>query len=199
MGKPTKVRTKGEHYIDLRLWHSATYLLELGVHRKTGSFHPLLAASVFSFFAFEAFLNEVGRQLDPTVWNRERDFFARGKYRGTLGKFKYLAEKTGFAYRADARPFQTVHSLATVRDALAHGRTEAFDVKVSVKRADSNDPMPTIDQWGRVSFAKRALADVEEIADGLMAAAKEKFGEWSAGYRSSAFCGIYGFREIHSD
>ena len=109
-GKATNVRVEGEHYIDLRLWATATYLLSLGVRRRRGSFHPLVAASVFAFFAFEAFLNEVGRQLYPAVWARERKSFVSGRYRGTLGKFKYLATKTSFAYCPDARPFQTVRA-----------------------------------------------------------------------------------------
>ena len=190
MMKTPKVRITGVHYIDLQLWHTANYLLGIGVRRKKGKYHPLLAASVFAFFAFEAYLNEMGRWLDSEVWNREREFFAREKYRGTLGKFKYLAEKTGYTYSSDTRPFQTVRSLAKVRDLLAHGRVEAFDVRTSVSRADSVDLTPRLLEWGQVSFARRAIADVQNLSDGLMAAAKAKCGRWAAGYRSSAFVGV---------
>ena len=79
MRRPPEARITGEHYSDLRLWQTATYFLDLGVHRKEGSFYPLLAASLFSFFAFEAYLNEVGRQLDRDVWKRERDCFCEGE------------------------------------------------------------------------------------------------------------------------
>jgi hypothetical protein len=199
MANRVTVRITGEHYTDIQLWHTATYLLDLGVRRRKGSFHPLLAASVFAFFAFEAFLNEMGRQLDPDVWKRERDVFGAGTYRGTLGKLKYLANKTGFVYRAGVRPYQTVRALASVRDALAHGRTEVFDARAAVDRADSVHPIPKLRKWGEVSFAKPAVADVEAIADGLMAAAKASCGEWAAGYRSSAFCGILGTRSTTLD
>jgi hypothetical protein len=197
MAKAVKVRLAGEHYTDIHLWQTANYLLEIGVRRKNGGFHPLLASSVFALFAFEAFLNEVGRQLDSEVWSREREFFSTGTYRGTLGKLRYLAEKTDFAYRLDVRPFQTIRALATVRDTLAHGRTEAFDVETTVTRAESLHQAPKLRQWGQVLFARRAVADIEQIADGLMAAAKTKFGEWAAGYRSSAFYGAQGVRSTH--
>ena len=102
-------------------------------------------------------------------------------------------------YRRNTRPFQTVRALAKVRNAITHGRAEVFDVKVSASHADSRVPLPKLDQWARVSFAKKAITDVEILADGLMAAAKAKFGEWSAGYRSLAFRGISGSHTIHLD
>ncbi len=199
MRKVLKARIAGERYIDLQLWDAAKYFLDLGVHQKKGSFYPLLAASLFSFFAFEAYLNEVGRRLAPGVWKRERDYFAKGKYQGTLGKFKYLADSTGYRYRPDTRSFQTVRALASVRNTIAHGRAEEFDVKVSASQAESRVPLPRLEQWARVSFAKRAIADVEILADGLIAAAKAKFGEWSAGYRISGFRGITASVSIHPD
>jgi hypothetical protein len=184
------VRVSGEHYVDLELWYTATYLLGIGANRSRGQFHPLLAASVFAFFAFEAYLNEVGRRLAPEVWDGERTFFAKGKYKGTLGKFRYLAELTKYPYSANRRPFQTVRLLATVRDKLAHGRVETYDVRTSLKRADSVGTTPKLRAWGTLPFAKRAVADIEALADGLMASAKAQCGEWAAGYRSSAFSGI---------
>lgn len=197
MAKTPKARVTGEHYIDLQLWATAQYLLGIGVRAKKGKFHPLLAASVFAFFAFEAYLNEVGRQLDPKVWGREREFFAKGKYQGPLGKFKYLAAKTGYQYSSGTRPFQTVRGLAKVRDLLAHGRMETFDVRTSVNRADAIGLTPKIMEWGHLSFAKKAVVDIESLADGLMIAAKHTYGEWAVGYRSSAFVGISSSRSIH--
>jgi hypothetical protein len=190
VARTRNVRVSGEHYVDLELWHTATYLLDIGANRTRGQSHPLLAASVFAFFAFEAYLNEVGRRLAPDVWTKERTFFAKGKYQGTLGKFRYLSELTGYHYSASRRPFQTVRHLATVRDKLAHGRVETFDVRTSLKRADSVGTTPRLREWGELSFAKRAVADIKALADGLMAAAKARCGEWAAGYRSSAFTGI---------
>jgi hypothetical protein len=196
MAKTPKVRVTGEHHTDLALWFTANYLLGIGVRRKKGRFHPLLAASVFAFFAFEAFLNEVGRHLDPNAWRNERMFFSKGRFRGTLGKFRYLANKAGYTYSERAPPFETVRALAKVRDMLAHGRVEPFDVKVNVNLGDSVKLTPKIMDWGDVRFAKKAIADIETLADGLIAAAKSNCGEWTAGYRSSAFCGG-DFRKIH--
>lgn len=188
-GRP-KLRVAGEHATDIRLWHTSTYLLQIGTSLEKGYFHPLLAASVFAFFAFEAYLNEVGRQLFPEVWKRERQLFTKGTYRGTLGKFKYLARKSGYRYSEATRPFRTVEHLVAVRDHLAHGRPETYDRKVSATRAESTGTNPKLMAWGQRSFADRAVTDVERLADGLMAAAKLKYGEAAVGFRSSAFVGV---------
>jgi hypothetical protein len=77
--RPAKVTVTREHYTHIQLWNTATYLFHgIGVRLDRGYFHPFLAASVFSFFAFESYLNELGRLLDPGVWTRERHFFATG-------------------------------------------------------------------------------------------------------------------------
>lgn len=195
-GRP-KLRVTGEHATDVLLWSTATYLLRIGTHRRKGYFHVFLAASLFAFFAFEAYLNEVGEPLAPEIWTSEREFFKKRKYRGTLGKFKYLAEKTGYKYSTAATsPFQSVRQLAEVRDQLAHGRRETFDVMADPEHADSIGATPKLMAWGERSFAKRAVADVQTLADGLMAAAKATCGEWAAGYRSSAFVGVRSSRSI---
>jgi hypothetical protein len=163
-------------------------------------FHPFLAARVFAFFAFESYLNELGRQLDPDVWARERDFFAKGTYRGTLGKFKYLAEKSEHTYEVGQRPFQTVRQLLHVCDYIAHGRAKLIEFKSDAKRAeDDARGESALRAWGKRDFAERALADVEAVADGLITAARAKFGEWSVGYRVTAFTGISSMGGIDLD
>jgi hypothetical protein len=192
MAKKTRARVTGERYIDLDLWFTATYLLGIARRRRKGQAHPFLAASVFAFFAFEAYLNEVGRRLCPDEWSREREFFAKGKYQGTVGKFRYLARKVNYSYAPDRRPFQTVRELAKTRDLLAHGRVETYDFNTAAERADamSRNWQPKVMALAKAEHAKRAIADVQALADGLMAAAKTNCGEWAAGYRSSAFVGV---------
>ena len=192
-----KLRVTGEHATDIRLWDTATYLLQIGTARKKGRFYPLLAASAFAFFAFEAYLNEVGRKLFPELWQRERRLFTRAPYRGTLGKFKYLAQRTGYRYsEVAAGPFATVCGLERVRDQLAHGRAELYDVPATSRNAETIRAAPELMKWGERSFAEKAVADVGVLADGLMAAAKVKYGEYAAGHRSSAFVGVIGSRSI---
>jgi hypothetical protein len=41
----------GEHYVDVELWHTATYRLDIGASQTRVHSHPLLAASVLAFLA----------------------------------------------------------------------------------------------------------------------------------------------------
>jgi len=173
--KRRMARVAREHATDIELWHTATYLLQIGTTLEKGYFYPFLAASAFAFFAFEAYLNELGRRLFPDLWKRERKEFTRGPYLGTLGKFRYLAHRTGYAYSPTVRPFQTIKILASMRDHLAHGRAELYERTVRLARAESiSNAPPKLMGWGRASFARRAIADVERVSDGLMAAAKQR-------------------------
>jgi hypothetical protein len=65
-----------------------------------------------------------------------------------------------------------------------------MNFKSDAKRAENARSEATIMTWGRREFAERALADVEAVADGLMTAARTKFGDWAVGYRVTAFSGI---------
>jgi hypothetical protein len=185
-----RVRVTGEKYVDIQLWGTANYLLRLGNERDKGFYHPYIAASLFAFFAFEAFLNEVGRNLEPKVWEKERDFFKSGKYQGTLGKFKLLAEKVSFAYDTTKRPFQTAKELGRVRDRIAHGRVERFDEIIRADRLDAHVFELHFEKWGTKKAAERAMADIEQLADGLLAASKVTRGKYAAGYRGTAFHGV---------
>lgn len=188
-----KLRVEGEHFTYLRVWQTSKHLLAAGLEREQGSYYPLLAASVFAFFAFEGFVNELGRQIAPDVWTDERAFFARGEFRGTLGKFKYLAQLCDFHYNAGTRPFQTVRMLARARDVLVHNKTETFDLEVPAGAfADAEVPSPTMNEYADRDFASRAVVDVERLCDDLIASAKLKFGEFEVGYRHRAFDGISG-------
>ena len=173
-----KVRLTGEHFTHEVLWGTAKRFLATGVEQPRGSFYPLLAALVFGYFAFEAYLNAALEDVAPDVWKDSRKFFAQGKYRGTLGKFEYLAELSKYAVDKLQRPFHTVRKLHEVRNLLAHAPVERFDVTVPVEKLDEPQPHPSVlHDYAAPEFADKALADVEALLDGLQVALVATFGD----------------------
>lgn len=188
-----KVRLQGEHLTHTTLWATAERFLKIGLAEPKGSFYPLLASTVFAYFAFEAYLNTALRAVAPAVWKDEKKFFGTGKYRGTLGKCHYLAELVGLSIETSRRPFQTARQLAEARDFLGHAKVEEFDVVVPVAKLDEPRPYPSaMDTYSSATFAKRAIEDVEKLCDALHLALIKKFGQLLFGSSAGAFSGVRG-------
>ena len=68
----------GEHLLHKHLWEGARFLNDLAADNLPGRDFPQLAASLFLYFAFEAFLNYLGNIVAPEVWKDERRV-ARGR------------------------------------------------------------------------------------------------------------------------
>jgi hypothetical protein len=132
-----------------------------------GRAFPQLAASLFLYFAFEAFLNYLGNIVAPEVWNDERNFFTRGRggYRGTLGKLDFLMDELQVARDRRTRPYRTIVTLDKGRDALAHPRAEA------IRRTQrSTAPVPTaqIYRLADKNLFAAASADIQALATQLV-------------------------------
>ena len=186
-----KVQLTGEFLTHRTLWRTAQRFLAVGLGEPKGSFYPLLAAAVFSYFAFEAFLNAALRAVAHDVWVDERTFFSKGEYRGTLGKFGYLAAISEQVVDKSRRPYQTVRELSDARDFLVHAKTEEFDVIVPAERLDEMRPHPSaLDRYSSAEFVARAVADVEALSDALHSSLVAKFGNIGIGSGQGAFSGI---------
>lgn len=93
--KEGRARITGEHYTHRYLWHAARTLSEKGKADETGGV-LLMAATLFAFFALEAYLNYIGPIVCPDEWASEREFFGGEggeRYRGTLGKLHLLGDR----------------------------------------------------------------------------------------------------------
>lgn len=186
-----KVRLTGEHLTHVMLWTTSRWFLAKGLAEVKGSFYPLIAAVTFGNFAFEAYLNTALRRVAPEVWQDERAFFSTGLYRGTLGKFEYLASACNYAVNRGRRPFQSVKKLSEARDFLAHARVEEFDLVIPAEKLDEPKPSPSVlDTYASADFAKRTLADLEQLADALQVALGRRFGQLPFGSDEHAFAGI---------
>lgn len=182
----------GEHFTHRTLWHCAQVQFDNAKKEEEGSFCLNLAASLFIYLAFEAFLNYIGEKAYPEVWEKEKEIFNDEPYRGTLGKFRYVANDLSVAVDWSRPPAQTVKTLDKRRHKIVHPRSEIVDQ--SVKYSDLHKVAtvdPEIYSFGDPNFVERAFNDVETLCDQLLDAAKAKYGEEVVDYSLKAFVGMH--------
>jgi len=176
----TKAQTSvsGENYTHRILWTCARKQLEVARAEPPGNWYFELSAMLMVYFTYEAYLNFLGDRIDTDTWAREKDFFSKPPYRGTAGKQRRLLEVLSMTpAQSGTRPFATISELASLRDAVAHGKPEKFDI--NVKHSANRQPSgmkPWLRNRVTKSNAERAFTDVEQFINTLHAKAVEKFG-----------------------
>ena len=82
-------------------------------------------AMTMAYFCYEAFLNHVLHHIAPDIFANEKDFFAKPPYKGTEGKLKKVCEVASICFpnKGDTT-YQQIRLLKTLRDFVAHGKTE---------------------------------------------------------------------------
>lgn len=182
----------GEFYTHRAIWNGSQFFLKEAREKEEGSYYNLIAAGLFGFLAFEAFLNYLGERIAPEVWAIERKHFGgRGMYPGPMGKLRFLAELCEMPLDTSAAPYTTVNELKERRHQLSHGKTEKMEAVIQF-----TDPtkIPRLEAklyaFGDDRFVTGALEAVESIADQLFDVAKKKFGETKVGYGTQALRGM---------
>ena len=182
-----EVRIKGVHYTHLRLWETASRFLAAGKANKVGSFYPFLAATMFSYLAFEALLNAWLHALDPENWAKERDLG------NTLAKCAHLFVLAGVPFDKSGKTYQVVREVSGARDFLAQAKTEEFDEIIPASRLDDMNPVDLkITRFGSESFATEAMAHIEALANILNQGLRAKFDHVPVGSAGGAFYGNTG-------
>ncbi len=147
------------------LWDSAQRHLELATQHPDDAWALHLSAGLLAAAAFEAYLNYVGEEILPQVWEEERSFFNTAQYRGTDGKLKRIAEEIGLTLPARGRkPYSGVLSLQKLRDKLVHARTERHSIRVK-HRAGTLPPTPSswLQEEAHPKRIRGYITDVEEL------------------------------------
>jgi hypothetical protein len=159
----------GEHLLHRHLWEAARFLNSMAAEDAPGRYFPRLAASLFLYFAFEAFLNYLGNIVVPEVWDDERTFFSRGPggYRGTLGKLDYLMDHLHIPRNRRTRPYRTIVALDRGRDALTHPRAEFIKRK---QRPAAPIPEAQVYRLADTRLFAEACEDIEDLATQLLKA-----------------------------
>ncbi len=156
------------------LWITAQKNLALSRDSENDALFFALSAMLMMYFAFEGYLNWLGHLIAPEVWDKEKDFFNRPPYQGTLGKYQFLSKVLVLqAPDKSVGPFHTVKELQQLRDKAVHPRTESG--KRSVKFTEDKFP-PNYRSWlsTKVSANKRDRAEknIEALVNEIHQAAR---------------------------
>jgi len=154
---------KGEGFFPVHseLWACAAHMAEVGDMEKTGGYYFHLSQMLFSYLAYEAYLNFIGALVASQEWLNEREFFASGVYHGIKGKLRLIEEKLGITIDRASDPYGTVACLEQFRDFVSHGKAESYAVTLAgIKRSPEMPFNPKLDQWVAPIKAKHSSAQV---------------------------------------
>ncbi len=174
-----KTTYEGKELIHRHLWEIVEAEAKLANEQEQGWRNPTLVAMVFAFHTVEAYLNYVGEQLAPEIWQDERNFFRKEPYRGWDGKLRKVMELVALPWPEPvARPLKTILELKQLRDLIAHGKSEALTGEV-VHASGTLSPFPSSTLVSMITPRDKltpVLPDVEQFLDQIhnLAAAKTK-------------------------
>lgn len=155
------------------LMHTSKCLLELSKKSGEGQQHILMGSIIFSAFAFEAYLNHLGKKLfSNSKWDEIEKL-------GPKDKLIEISKETSLNLDFGKPPFQSITELIRFRNELAHGKT----VKLEIRSTESLEKYNNRDVWDfrattrweklcTQDKAEKFCRDVKEIADQLSRAAK---------------------------
>lgn len=155
-----------ESYAHKLLWEGAQRHLQLAANNPDDSWFLHLSGALLAAAAFEAYLNYVGGEMLPHIWEEERTFFSQPDYRGTAGKLKRIAEEIHWTLpRRDRQPLSGVVELQALRDKLVHARLHRVDWE-HTHRADQLPPFPRgwLQAEAPTKKVVRLIARTEEFA-----------------------------------
>lgn len=150
--------------------------MDVARSNPTGSIYFYMTAMLLAYLTYEAYINFVGERVAPEEWSNEREHFSKGAYRGLEGKLRKICESCGIAeIRRGERPFQTIASLGKLRDYLAHGKPDRYELSVT-HHADAKLPLfgySRLEKRVTPGKAERAVEDVETFIEWLHARVRQ--------------------------
>lgn len=167
---------KGEGFFPVHseLWSCAKHMANAGNMGKTGAYYFHLSQMLFSYLAYEAYLNFIGALVAREEWSNEREFFASGAYQGIKGKLRLIEEKLEFKIDRSSDPYGTVACLEQFRDFISHGKPESYAVtSAGIRRSPEMPFNPKLDQWVDPVKAKHSIAQVLALCEIIHASVKK--------------------------
>lgn len=185
---------KYEVYNHRILWSTACKNLKLALEVPGDQMFFSLASMLLFYFAFEGYLNWIGDLIVPEVWKKERDFFSREPYQGTLGKYLFLCRMLGLPLpEASQGAFQRVKELQQLRDMAVHPRAERG--RRAVKLAEGYFPpiyRRRLEEKVSLRKAEHAKKDLNSLCDELHKAARQHYPDIVT--ETEPFSGAFGFQ-----
>jgi hypothetical protein len=169
----------GQGFTHQYLWNCAELLLSQEETKSPKDGYFLMTGMLMAYFTYEAYLNLVGPHIDGGAWKKEREFFSKPPYQGTVGKLTRICEKLGMKIDRGQRPYQTIRELQVLRDFLAHGKPDVYAYEIEVEERESPDMFKDMKIYEMVTREKadRALKDTEEFLECLRNKIVEKLGD----------------------
>lgn len=161
--KKYRVQATTTTYTYVYCWIAARQALKRAQEKQRGWFYFNMMAGVFAAFTVEAFLNHLGQGgvKDWEVFERKL---------GPREKLLLLGQMLHFSADQGKRPFQSLHEMLRLCDALAHGKsvTVASDLIVDNPEAESaRYPEPNWKELCTLASVSRMVEDAELIVRDL--------------------------------
>ena len=162
----------GEVFTHRVLWTGCQCQLRVAREESTSSWYFYLTAMLMGYMTFEAYINFLGSRLQPELWKGERTEFRAPPYNGARGKLLKLCELHSVPYPDKGRrPFQSIIKLNALRDLVAHGKPEIFEVVARhVEGTYSAMVKSTLEQFVSGKKAEETIGDLKTLIESLHAA-----------------------------
>jgi hypothetical protein len=176
----TKVKStvKGESYTYEILWACCLRQQSLAEEVESGNMYFYLTAMSMAYFAYEAYLNHALHKVAPEIYEKERTYFADKDYYGTPGKLKKLCELADidFPY-SSIRPYQSIKKLQILRDSVAHGKPDPFELTIKHKEGDNPSIVrSSFEELVSPKNSKICISDLKDFILWLNSSLVNKFG-----------------------
>jgi len=179
MSRRLRTENKGEAFPHRTLWTCAKSLFDKARSEPKGAKYPDMAACLMAYLAYESYLNLLLSRLDPAIWEKEREFFSTGEYRGTEGKLQWISESCGgFSWNRGTRPYQTICRMRKLRNRMAHAKP--FLYASLTEHAEENEP----NWWPRGAYddvkpelVEVVMHDLEEFMEFVHERVKDRIND----------------------
>jgi hypothetical protein len=168
-----KVRKKRDYRPHSEAIHGAKVLLRLSGEQKRGRFYQWMGSLLLCAFAYEGYLNFLGRKLFPSWEDFERQM-------SWQSKTKLIADHIGLKIDEGAEPFQTVKQLFKFRDQIAHPKPKEMEEEFETtnEKLESvfyEDTKSDAEKFCSEANAQLCIERVEQMMELLFNEARAKY------------------------
>ena len=145
------------------LWKACEKAMEDAQKKDRSPWYYYFTAMTMAYFCYEAFLNHLLHHIAPEIFTNEKEFFSKSPYKGAEGKLKKVCEiaSIDFPRKGDVT-YQQIRLLKTLRDFVAHGKTEqSSEVVEAANGHDAINLQSTLHSLVTKDNAKKSIAEMK--------------------------------------